>query len=144
MNCKYIVVHCSDSPNNLDSSRHDTAGNIHEWHKENGWDGVGYHYVIDKFGSVETGRPVFKNTKTFWVGSHVRGHNSESIGICMIGVDNFNYDQMVSLGAVVQNLLEIWPEAEVVGHKDLDSSKTCPNFDVKELFKTLLENKNHD
>ena len=128
---KYIVIHCSDSP----QGRVDGAGEIHQWHVEKGWAGIGYHAVIDEEGLVMRGRPVFPETKTFWAGAHVRGHNHESIGICLIGIDDFTLEQMSALRSLVFDYKRSWPDAEVVGHCDLDDRKTCPNFDVKNWYK---------
>jgi N-acetyl-anhydromuramyl-L-alanine amidase AmpD len=125
---KYIVVHCSDSP----QGRGDTAETIHSWHKEKGWDGVGYHYVILEDGTVENGRP------EYWPGSHVRGHNSHSLGICLIGRDRFTTEQMDALRGLLRRLHAKYPEAVIVGHRDLDPSKTCPNFDVRDIVDEVL------
>ena len=68
------------------------------WHKERGFTGIGYHYVVlngfptaemyknkifntELVGFIEKGRDIEK------VGSHVTGHNKESIGICLIHND---------------------------------------------------------
>lgn len=52
---------------------------IHQWHKQNGWSGCGYHYVVRKDGSIEAGRPDSA------VGAHAKGSNSDSVGICFEG-----------------------------------------------------------
>lgn len=122
---KYIVVHCSDTPN----EREHSASDIHRWHKEFGWDGIGYHFVVRRNGKIENGRP------TYWPGAHVRGHNHESIGICLIGRDKFEFNQLTSLKVHIQVLLSEFPNAQVVGHCELDSAKTCPNFDVQAWLK---------
>lgn len=120
----YIVVHCSDSPH----GRGDSAETIHRWHKEKGWSGIGYHYVIDEHGNVEAGRP------HYWQGAHVRAHNSHSLGICLLGIDEFTDKQMDALAKLVEELSYEYPFAQVVGHRDLDPKKTCPNFNVKEWW----------
>jgi len=122
MNINKIVIHCSDSPND----RGDTAQNIHQWHLERGFDGIGYHYVVLPTGDIENGRP------EYWQGAHVRGHNKGSIGICLIGVDDFTRDQLTALRYLIMQLIHKHPLAEVFGHRDLDPNRTCPNFDVKE------------
>lgn len=132
----YIVVHCSDSPNSLSDTRLDTAGNIHKWHLENGWDGIGYHYVIDELGEEEQGRPVFLQERGFWPGAHCRSYNKNSIGICLVGEGDFHAGQLLKLRTRINALLEVWPYARVVGHRDLDSRKTCPGFDAVHWFKT--------
>ena len=130
MKPKYVVVHCSESPNNRVDLRLDSAGAIHQWHKERGWSGIGYHYVIDENANIHNGRPVFKDTKTFWEGAHTLGHNHESIAICLIGNDYFYPEQLKALFNQIHELLEIWPDLLVAGHNNLDSNRTCPNFDV--------------
>lgn len=129
MQIKKIVIHCSDTFSNMDTS----AADINEWHKARGWSKIGYHYVIRRDGSVETGRPEDKP------GAHVAGHNTGSLGICMIGgkarpgenPTNFTRQQWQTLETLVKRLKVDWPQAEITGHTDLDASKTCPTFNVK-------------
>ncbi len=129
---EYIVIHCSDSP----QGRGDTAGDIHRWHQIRGWDGIGYNYVLLEDGTRQSGRPVFPFEKTFWKGAHVRNYNGRSIGICLIGRDEFTPEQGEALNKVIKELHEVWPKAKVVGHYELDSHKTCPNFDVSRFLET--------
>jgi N-acetyl-anhydromuramyl-L-alanine amidase AmpD len=117
---KEIFIHCSAKPN----GRHHTAEDIHRWHLERGWDGIGYHYVITVKGQLQVGRP------EYWQGAHVRGHNKDSIGICMIGTDKFNLDQWSILENLVRKLIIKYPEAKVRGHNEV-SDKKCPGFDVQ-------------
>ena len=56
-----------------------TADDIHRWHLANGWAGIGYHFFVRKDGSIYRGRP--END----IGSHAKGSNSDSIGICFEG-----------------------------------------------------------
>ena len=50
---------------------------IHRWHLERGWLGIGYQYFIRKDGSIWRGRP------EDWVGAHAGNPaNTFSIGIC--------------------------------------------------------------
>ena len=71
-----IIIHCSATPKHKDFS----AETIRDWHvKGNGWDDIGYHYVVRLDGSLEYGRPVQVP------GAHCRGENKSSIGICYIG-----------------------------------------------------------
>lgn len=124
MDVKYLVVHCSDSPDDVDID----AEEIHRWHKQRGWDGIGYHAVILRNGTIEQGRP------NYWIGSHVRGHNSESLGVCLVGKRKFSDAQMTSLRFLMNAWQTTYKDSEIIGHCDLDSKKTCPNFDVKEWW----------
>jgi N-acetylmuramoyl-L-alanine amidase len=116
-----IVVHVSDTPDGRD----DRAEDIHRWHVERGWSGCGYHYVVCVDGIVEPGRP------EYWVGSHVEGFNKDSIGVCLIGKYITNTIQLNALQTVLWDLRKRYPKARIVGHRDLDKKKTCPNFDVQ-------------
>ena len=111
------VIHCSDSPH----GRGDDAATIHKWHKERGFDGVGYHYVILEDGTVQSGRP------EFWSGAHAKGYNS-ALGICLIGERDFEMAQMIALEKLLKD--RGFKANEVVGHYQIDERKTCPNFDV--------------
>lgn len=115
-----IVIHCSDSPND----REDTAEDIHRWHKERGWDGIGYHYVIERKGKLVNGRP------EYWQGAHASGHNKNSLGICLIGTDKFTIEQWSILENLVRKLLIKYPSSKIIGHNEI-SDKTCPGFDVQ-------------
>lgn len=123
-----IVVHCSDTPNERDVR----AADIHQWHIERGWDGIGYHSVICRDGMEEMGRP------EYWVGSHVKGFNRHSYGVCLIGRDEFTEDQMNVLSFRLRYLHARYPKADIYGHCELDPHKTCPNFDVQEWLNTQL------
>lgn len=116
----HIVVHCSDTPNN----REHTAADIDRWHKERGWDRIGYHYVIRRSGLIEAGRDESE------IGAHVKSHNTGSIGICLIGKDDFTDPQNSALNKLLRDLLSRYQHAKILGHRDLDPHKTCPNFDV--------------
>ena len=119
---KFLIVHCSDTGDNNDID----ASVIHKMHLDFGWDGIGYHKVIRRSGKIENGRP------EFWVGAHVKGLNQSSLGVCLVGSKKFTKRQFWSLKKVLQIWKKKYPKAEILGHKDsTDTSKTCPNFDVK-------------
>ena len=62
------------------------AATVHRWHRQRGWSGIGYHFLVRKNGTVEQGRPENKT------GAHASGHNYDSIGICFEG--NFEAETM--------------------------------------------------
>ena len=116
-----LVVHCSDTKN----SENLNAIDIHKMHLGFGWDGIGYHKVICRSGKVENGRP------EYWVGAHVKSNNENSLGVCMIGRDRFTKKQFISLERVLKRWKSIYPDAKILGHRDIgQTKKTCPNFDV--------------
>ena len=126
-----IVVHCSATPEGRDVS----AATIDKWHKERGWSGIGYHYVVALDGTIEYGRDVQQT------GAHVKGHNTGSIGICYIGgcdadmnaKDTRTPEQKESLLLLLKTLKKLHPTASVFGHRDF-STKECPSFDAKNEY----------
>lgn len=109
-----------------DCSRDVPAAEIHQWHLNNGWAGIGYHYVIRKDGTIERGRPRWA------LGSHCYGFNNESIGINVVGnlqESQPTNAQIESLTNLVAELCEIYDfepnEDTVVGHRDKNST-SCP------------------
>lgn len=132
---RYLVVHCSASP---PSAKVD-AKVIDRWHRERGFLRIGYHFVICRDGTVQEGR------RTSEVGAHAEGFNSRSIGICLVGgvnraggaEDNFTPEQKEQLALLLKSLRMEFPNAEVLGHRDLPNvKKDCPSFDVRSWWKT--------
>lgn len=131
---KYLVVHCAATKPTMDIGLRE----IRQWHREQGWLDIGYHFVIRRDGTVEKGREVGV------IGSHVKGHNHESVGICLAGginaqgkpENNFTPEQFAALDALLWELqTTLYPEATVLGHRELDSGKACPSFDVQKWLK---------
>ena len=117
---KYLIVHCSDTCSSW------VASDIHKLHLKFGWNGIGYHKVIESSGKIVNGRP------EFWVGAHVKGYNKQSLGVCLIGKNNFNKTQFKSLKQILTEWKSLYPSAEIIGHRDIvNTHKTCPNFNVK-------------
>lgn len=121
-----IIIHCSATPN----GRYHDAEDIHRWHKEKGWDGIGYHWVITIDGKLQAGRP------EYWQGAHASGHNKNSIGICLIGNDKFSDEQWQILTNKICEYKIKYPNVKIIGHNEV-STKSCPNFDVQEWLKGL-------
>lgn len=125
-----IVVHCSATPPDMDIG----ADDIRRWHVQgNGWSDIGYHYIIKRNGDIEKGRPDHIS------GAHVKGHNKGSLGVCLVGgVDkdnnadcNFTQNQFYALGVLLNRLKTDYDNPEIMGHRELDSGKACPSFDVQ-------------
>lgn len=156
-----IVIHCSATPagGSLFEGETGKAGFrtpaqvIDGWHQTRGFArnpnwvrifnpilrSIGYHFVIYTNGAVATGRHVDE------VGAHAEGHNKESIGICMVGMDRFTSVQWAALTKLTEQLDLKYPGAQICGHRDLSVDlngdgvisknewlKTCPTFDVAE------------
>ena len=119
---KLLVVHCSDT----DNRKNVTATDIHKMHLNFGWDGIGYHKIICRSGEIENGRP------EYWIGAHVKGKNDISLGVCLIGRDNFTNQQFTALEKILRSWKLLYPRAKIIGHCNTgNTDKTCPNFDVQ-------------
>lgn len=120
-------------------------------HRARGFFMIGYHLVIRRDGSIESGRPI--DTK----GAHVEGFNHNSIGVCMVGgvneahptraEDNFTDAQFETLAITLKQLHTAYPEARICGHRDLSPDlnkdgiiqprewlKMCPSFSVADFL----------
>lgn len=137
---RYLIVHCAATSANVDVG----VKEIDRWHRERGFFSIGYHLVIRRNGVVESGRPLDQP------GAHARGYNSVSRGVCIVGgvdgVDknhdgritadefvpqaNFTPEQMVSLAEILTAWKAEYPNAKIIGHRDVDPGKACPSFDV--------------
>ena len=131
-----IIIHCSATPEGKDY----TVDQIRDWHVNgNGWNDIGYHFVIDRYGVIHKGRPIEK------AGSHTKGHNADSIGICLIGgcvaetnpnwkntpKDTRTPAQRVALINLVKELKATYGQHITVhGHNEF-AAKACPSFIVK-------------
>lgn len=101
-----IVVHHSES------SCETTVEDIDHWHKERGWAGIGYHFVIDCEGIVHDGRSLSI------AGAHARGRNSDHIGICLIGRESFSGAQQESLRSLIAQLAVTFPIVQIERHHE--------------------------
>ena len=130
-----IIVHCS--ANRAGSALR--MADIDRYHRSLGWIGCGYHYVIPADGTIEPGRP------EEMVGAHCRHHNRHSIGICYIGglsadgtpMDTRTDAQRVALRRLLEELHRRYPNAVIVGHRDLNPQKACPCFNVVSEYHDL-------
>ena len=129
----YLVLHCSATKQGYEFDKKD----IDRWHKNRGWSGIGYHYVVKLDGTVELGRDVHK------IGAHVGGHNRYSIGICYIGgldqnmkpKDTRTPSQKRAIKALLRELRKFYPKTKIQGHRDFPKvAKACPCFDAKKEY----------
>lgn len=129
-----IIVHCSATP----AGRNVSVEEIDRWHRERGFDCIGYHYVVGLDGTVYTGRPVER------AGAHCKGYNTRSIGVCYIGgvdaafkpSDTRTDEQKKALRLLLTELRHRFNGAEVRSHRDF-AAKACPCFDATAEYSDL-------
>lgn len=126
-----IIVHCSATKPDQDIG----ADEIRNWHtRDRGFSDIGYHFVIRRDGTLDTGRPIKK------AGAHARGHNFNSLGVCLVGgvddegrsVANFTMLQYSALYSLLRQWVTEHGDIKIIGHRDLPGvAKDCPCFDVR-------------
>lgn len=142
----YIVVHCTDSRDDAT-----IVSLIAHW-RSLGWKAPGYHYVVTRDGRL------YSLASEDEVVNGVKGYNQNSIHIAYMGGRKhdgaesctLNNKQQVTLYRELLNLQARYPQAKIVGHRDLSPDldgngvieskewvKRCPLFDVKTFVKSM-------
>ena len=114
-----------------------TVWDINQWHLDNGWTGIGYHYYIRKDGSIYRGRPEWA------VGAHATGHNDRSIGVCCEGAymtETMPAAQLSALRALLRDIMGRYGALALRRHRDVNATK-CPGdrFPWAEAQKAMEE-----
>lgn len=129
-----VFIHCSAS----DHEWLKGVGMVEEidrWHKANGWAGVGYHYLIDKEGTLVTGRDL-ERTPAAQLGPQKNG-NTNTIAIMAHGNWRFtpiSLDTLVNLCKAIDAAYYLNNKTVTFhGHCEIDP-KPCPVFDYKRLL----------
>jgi N-acetylmuramoyl-L-alanine amidase len=138
---KYLVIHCTATP----EGREVSSAEIRRWHTSappagRGWRQVGYTDMVHLDGRVE--RLVKNNEDAIvdpWeVTNGVKGYNGVSRHIVYVGgcddrlrpKDTRTAAQREALKRYVTDFHRRFPQIRIVGHRDLNSGKACPSFDV--------------
>ena len=97
-----IVIHCTQTPADMDVD----VEKVTQWHKDRGFDTIGYHYLIKRDGTLQVGRDEDVT------GAHAVQVNGTSIGVALVGggtVDmgwenNFLPEQFETLKSILLKL----------------------------------------
>ena len=127
---RFLVLHCSATRCDRDY----TVAQLQRDHRARGFRTVGYHFYIRKDGTLTQHRRLLE------VGAHARPYNRCSVGICYEGgldpqgrpADTRTPAQRDRLRQLLGLLKELFPQARIVGHRDLPGTtpKSCPCFDA--------------
>jgi N-acetylmuramoyl-L-alanine amidase len=128
-----IILHCTATP----EGRPVTVKEVDAWHRERGFQKIGYHYLIGLNGEQWKGRNVEE------IGAHCEGQNANSIGVCYAGglagdgktaKDTRNEAQKTALLSLIKELKQKYPQATIHGHREF-ANKACPCFDAKAEYR---------
>jgi N-acetylmuramoyl-L-alanine amidase len=139
---KYIIIHHT-------ATDEGSALLLDESHKNRGWKGLGYHFVIDNTTQEKPDGHLEASIRWLYQenGAHCKasGMNSKGIGIALVG--NFNnekvsqkqFETLVYTVNALKNYYNI-PLCNIMGHRDVPGANTeCPgrNFPWQEFIKRL-------
>lgn len=141
-----IFVHCTAG------NQKATVEDLMREFKAKGWVNPGYHYAVLANGAV---RQLLDESK---VSNGVQGYNATSINVAYTGgidkngkgVDNRTEEQKKSLVSLLKSLKERYPNAKIMGHRDISPDKNnngivdpwerikeCPCFDAITEYKNI-------
>ena len=138
-----IIIHATATPANWRAGQPTSAkvAEVRRWHLDRGWSDIGYHYLIDRDGSIAAGRPLER------VGAHVQGHNTGSVGIALFGgkggvadgmfEDSYTPAQDKALRGLIGRLKAVYPITQISGHNEY-ANKACPCFKAMEWYRAPM------
>lgn len=130
-----IILHCTATPADMVV----TVAMVDGWHRQRGYDCIGYHFLVQQDGSILQGRSLE------YEGAHCSGHNRSSIGIAYVGgldpetcapSDTRTFEQKMALKRLIVLLMAQYPIRKISGHYQY-AAKACPCFNVDE-YQNLL------
>ncbi|MBW3555897.1 MAG: N-acetylmuramoyl-L-alanine amidase [Actinobacteria bacterium] len=160
-----MAVHHTATPEGPDPAA--TVRAIYAYHtKSNGWNDIGYNFLVDSFGRIYEGRwarnyapgeiPTGENTNADGVtGAHVSGNNPGTVGIALLG----DFTGLPPSRAAVDGLQRMlawkadrhfidptgttnWSNGQrptIVGHRDVGAT-ACPGDFLYEQLPTIRQN----
>ena len=130
-----IVIHCSATRENKSFP----VTSLIACHQDR-FGFTGYHYYITRDGQL------YQTRHENLPGAHVRHYNQHSIGICYEGgldknglpKDTRTKEQKAALVALLRSLREDYPEAVILGHRDIPGvRRDCPCFDAESEYRDI-------
>ena len=135
MQAKELIIHCSATEEGKDFG----ASDIDKWHRQQGYNGIGYHFVVKLDGTVQSGRACNQD------GAHCYGHNKYAIGVCYIGglrkgkpADTRTDSQKDSLVKLIRVLMHAFSiKIDNVRVHNEFADKACPCFTREQFLQEL-------
>lgn len=148
MKLKYLVIHCTATP----EGREVSSDEIRRWHTAplnkggRGWKQVGYTDMIHLDGRVErlVANNEDANVDPWEITNGAAGYNRVSRHVVYVGGvtrqniprDTRTAAQREALKKYVLDFHKKHPDVEIVGHNQL-AAKACPSFDVPKWLKEI-------
>lgn len=114
-----------------------TLAAIQTLHRQTrGWADVAYHYFVSQAGDIYEGRALDVR------GAHVAGHNTGSVGVCLLGDFTQSYptiDQLASTQALLRWLTTTLDLTHLAAHRDFNDWTECPGQHLLDRLETLAD-----
>lgn len=121
-----VFLHCTASDANLRGRK--LLAEVNRWHRERGFTGIGYHFLIDDAGEVLTGRDLERTPAAQY------GHNKDTIAICTHGLKTFPDVALQATKALCAEINAAYKgRVTFHGHCEV-AAKTCPVYPYRELL----------
>jgi hypothetical protein len=120
-----VVIHHSATYGRDDLHTLDYIQNLHR--EDRGWADIAYHYLIGKGGIIYAGRPLEVR------GAHVGGHNTGSVGVCLMGdyrVFPPPEAQIEAAQVLVNWLADHLALTHLAGHTEFNPQTNCPGATI--------------
>ena len=120
---RFAVVHHSAGSNSYTKAQSAAVVRaIQLYHvRGNGWDDIGYNFLVDKYGQVFEGR--FGGLERNVIGAHAQGFNTGSVGVALLG----NYDSATLSPAARSALVRLLAWRLDVAHVDPAAALSMPS-----------------
>jgi len=105
------------------------AETMKSWHLARGFSDVGYHFFIQKDGTLEYGRDIEKTPAA------QKGHNLNTLAICLHGLkeEKFTQAQFETLNKLASQIEHNYDNISFHGHCEV-SKKACPVFNYRKVL----------
>jgi N-acetylmuramoyl-L-alanine amidase len=120
---RFAVVHHSAGSNSYTREQSPAVVRaVQLYHvRGNGWDDIGYNFLVDKYGQVFEGR--FGGMERNVIGAHAQGFNTGSVGVALLG----NYDSIALTAAARSALVRLLAWRLDVAHVDPLETLSMPS-----------------
>jgi hypothetical protein len=155
----HVIIHHGGSPDTY-SDGYAVVRSYWNYHVySNGWDDIGYNFLVDKYGNIFQGRYNPDITIQDINGAHAGYTNGKSIGICFLGNSDVTNATDIQLSKVEELLAWWFPSRgldpttkdsiinqagtfklylpRISGHRDVKPATECPGNNVYNLLPAI-------
>ena len=156
-NVTHLIIHHS-AANTVSNDYAAVVRTYWDWHVNgNGWDDIGYNWLVDPNGVLYKGRAWKSDTEENILGAHNSGKNSGTSGICFIGnyvsdiPNEIGLNKVADIAAFLCDKYEIDPSGKsyhaaigkendnITGHGQSGGGTSCPGTQLINRMQSIRE-----